>query len=155
MVLIPCLVGPAQQAVSTLPTTTDVADYKQMRDCILHTLNLSPEASRKQLREIVWSDYHHPLLTNKKIWVRWLRPVGRTAEQTVKAVMVQHYKSILPFKPKNWALCHQPATLEDTITLMEAYASMEASHYLMPKVWKQKGDMGEHGYQGMYERPRH
>lgn len=54
-------------------------------------------------------------------------------------MMEEHYTAILPFKPKNWVLCHQPSMLEDTIALMEAYAAVEASLYLIPKAWQKKG----------------
>lgn len=45
-VLIPCLVGPAQQAVHTLPDMK-VTDYKRVRVAIL--LTFSPETYRRQL----------------------------------------------------------------------------------------------------------
>lgn len=41
-VLIPCLIGPAQQAVDTLPTQ-DLGDYKYVREAILQTLKLNLE----------------------------------------------------------------------------------------------------------------
>lgn len=44
-VLIPCLVGTAQQAIDTLPTG-DVADYWKAQDVSRQTLNLSAEAYR-------------------------------------------------------------------------------------------------------------
>lgn len=42
-VLIPCLIGPAQQAVDTL-SPTNLTDYARVRAAILQTLNLSPKA---------------------------------------------------------------------------------------------------------------
>lgn len=54
--------------------------------------------------------------------------------------MVKHYTTILPFKPPNWVLYPQPATLEEVISLMETYASAEAGLYLIPKACKKKGN---------------
>lgn len=34
----------------------------------------------------------------------------------------------------NWVLCHQPATLEEAVVLMEAYASTEVGLYIIPKI---------------------
>lgn len=51
----------------------------------------------------------------------------------MELVLVERYVAILPFKPRNWVLCHQLATLEEAVTLMEAYASAEAGLYLFPK----------------------
>lgn len=45
----------------------------------------------------------------------------------------------------NWVLCHQPATLEEAITLMEAYTSAEAGLYLMPCSWKKGGTKSSRG----------
>lgn len=56
----------------------------------------------------------------------------QTAEQIVEAIVVEHYMSILLFKPKNWVLCHQPATLEEAIVLMEAYTSAKAGDLWPP-----------------------
>lgn len=63
----------------------------------------------------------------------WLQQETLTKEQILEAVVVEHYTAILPLKPKNWVLCHQPGTLEEATALMEAYTSVEASLYLMPK----------------------
>lgn len=51
-------------------------------------------------------------------------------------MMVEHYIDILPFKSPQRVMCHQPATLEEAVVLMEAYASVAARAYLIPKVWK-------------------
>lgn len=53
---------------------------------------------------------------------------------------MEHYISILPFKTKNWVMCHQLATLEEAVVLMEMYALVEAGAYLIPKVWKGQQD---------------
>lgn len=53
--------------------------------------------------------------------------------------MVEHYTAILPFKRKNWVLCHQSATVENAIAL-EVYVATEARLYLIPKAWKKKGN---------------
>lgn len=54
-------------------------------------------------------------------------------------MIVKHYTTVLPFKPPNWVLCHQPGILEEAITLMEAYASTEPGLYLILKAWEKKG----------------
>lgn len=64
------------------------------------------------------------------------------AEQTVKAVMVETFPSILLFIPNNWVLCHQPSTLEGAIVVMEAYASAEEGLYLIPKAWRNEREDG-------------
>lgn len=62
--------------------------------------------------------------------------------------MVEHYTTILPFKPKKWVLCNCPMTLKDVILLMEVYASIEARMYLIPKAWRKKAETlpGETGH---------
>lgn len=72
----------------------------------------------------------------QEVGLCWLRPAVQTATQVEKEVLVEHYISVLPFKSKNWVMCHQPTTLEVTVTLMEVYALVEAVAYLIPKVWK-------------------
>lgn len=37
--------------------------------------------------------------------------------------MVEHYTTILQFKPKNWVLCGPPTTLEDTIAFYWSYCT--------------------------------
>lgn len=44
-----------------------------------------------------------------------------TIAEVVEVLMVEYYPLTLPFKPKNWMMCHQPGTLEEAV-LMEAYA---------------------------------
>lgn len=55
-------------------------------------------------------------------------------------MLVEHFTATLPFKPKNWVLCHQPQSLEEAVMLMEAYGSAEVGLYLIPKSWKRKGE---------------
>lgn len=50
-VLIPCLIGLAQQAMDTLPMQ-DLTDYKKVRVAILQMLKLSSETYWCRFREI-------------------------------------------------------------------------------------------------------
>lgn len=68
----------------------------------------------------------------------------QTATQVAEAVLVEHYITMLPFKPKNGVMCHQSASLEEAVVLMEAYASVEVGAYLFPKTWKGQREEG-HG----------
>lgn len=52
--------------------------------------------------------------------------------------MIEYYTVILSFKTQNWVLCNHPSILADAIDLMEAYATVEAGLYLIPKAWKKK-----------------
>lgn len=45
-------------------------------------------------------------------------------ENNIKAVSVEYYVALLPFKPKRWVTYHR--TLEDAINLVEVYMSAEA-----------------------------
>lgn len=87
-------------------------------------------------------DFHPRLIAQKiraaGLW--WLCPAVQSAAQVVEAVLVEHDLSILPFKPPNWVVCHQPATLKELVVLMEVYASAEAGVYLNPKAWKGRMD---------------
>lgn len=65
-ILIPCLVGPSQQAVDHL-APAEVTDYTKVRDAILQTLNLTPEAHGRRLQEVVFGPDFHPTLTAQKI----------------------------------------------------------------------------------------
>lgn len=68
-------------------------------------------------------------------------------EQILEVIRVEHYTAMLLFKPKN---C-EPATLEEAIMLMEAYASSEAGLYLIPKAWR-KGTHKAPPMEGQVER---
>lgn len=59
-------------------------------------------------------------------------------EQILEVIMVEHYTAILPFRPPNWVLCNQPETLEEAITLMEAYALAETSFLTCSKGMKEE-----------------
>lgn len=66
----------------------------------------------------------------QKVWAecwRWLHLVMELVAQMVEAVLVEHYIAILPFKPKNWVMCHQPTTLDEAVAPMEAYVSRSGS----------------------------
>lgn len=120
MVLIPCLICPAQQAVVTV-ALADLNDYDKVLAAILKTLHLSPEAYRRRLREIDFGPAYQTRAIGQQIraaGLRWLRPDAQSKEQIVEAVLVEHFTAILPFKPKNWVLCHQPNTSEEAIMLM-------------------------------------
>lgn len=143
IVLIPCLIGPAQQAVDTLPAS-DLNDSPKMNATILQMLNLSPKVYRRRLCEIDFGPDFQPHLVGQQIraaGLRWLRPNTQTKEQTVVSVLAEHYIAILPFKPKNWVLCNEPAILEEAVTLIEAYASAEAGLYFILKSWKHKAEL--------------
>lgn len=141
-VLISCLIGPAQQAVDAVPLA-DLNDYDKIRTAILKMLNLNPEAYRRCLHKISFGPDYQLCAVVQQIraaGLRWLHPESQTKEQVIKAILVEHFTMILPFKRKNWVLCHQPDTLEEVIMLMEAYASAEAAVYLIPRSWKRKAE---------------
>lgn len=149
MVHMSHLIGPTQQAVDTLPAS-DLNNYVKVRVAILHTLNLSHKAYRRWLRKIEFGPDYYPHLIGQKIQVAslWcLRPLTQTKEQIVEALMIEHYTTLLPFKPKNWVLCHNPSTLEKMIALMEAYASVKAGMYLINWSWKKKEEAHGSGAQ--------
>lgn len=90
-IIIPCLVGPVQQAMDTLL----MSDYKMARDAILQNLNLIPEAYQQSSQEMEFSQDYHPRLTGQKmraVNMRWLELAVRSAEQIIKAVRVEHYR---------------------------------------------------------------
>lgn len=146
----------SQQAVGTR-TMDDLGNYRKVRDAILQTLHLSPEAYRRRLCKIEYGPDYHPRLIGQRIQAAclwWLRPEVSTKEQIIEGICVEHYTAVLPFKPKNWVACHQPATLEDAIVLIEAYMSAKADHYLLPKAWKitpEKRPQGLWGHSGELE----
>lgn len=49
--MIPCLIGPALEAVDALPAA-DLPDFQKVKRAILQILNINPEAYWKQLREV-------------------------------------------------------------------------------------------------------
>lgn len=123
--------------------STDLNDYARLRAAILQTFNLSPEAYRRWLRDIDFGPDYHPRLFVQQIQAEgllWLCPNSQSREQIVEAVLVEYYVTILPFKPNSWVLCHKLANLEEAIGLMEAYSSVEAGMYFIPKSWKSRGD---------------
>lgn len=96
----------------------EVVDYGRVKKVILQTLNLSPEAYHRQLREVTFGQDYHLRLTMQKIraaGLLWLHPAVQMAVQVVETILVEHYIPILPFKRKNWLMCHQPATLEEAV----------------------------------------
>lgn len=97
-ILIPCLIGPAQQAVDTLPLQ-DLPDYKKVKVYVLQTLNLNPEAYHCRLQEIECGLDYHPQLMGQKIkstCLKWLHPTEHTAEEGAKMVCVKHDVDLLP-----------------------------------------------------------
>lgn len=64
-VLILCLIGLAQQAIDTLPPG-DLADYEKVQPAILQTLNRSPKAYLRCLRQREFRPDYHPHLTVQK-----------------------------------------------------------------------------------------
>lgn len=71
-------------------------------------LNLSPEAYRRRLREIEFGPDYQPQAIGQKIravGLRWLRPESHSKEQLIEAILVEHFTTILPFKPQNCVLC--------------------------------------------------
>lgn len=66
-VLIPCLIGPAQQAIDTL-LTQDLGNYKKVQEAILQTLNLSPKGYRQCLREIEFGPDYLARLSSAPNW---------------------------------------------------------------------------------------
>lgn len=84
-VLIPCPIGPAQQAVDMAPLA-DLNNYDKNHTAILQMLNLSPEVYRRRLREIDFGPDYQPRTIGQQIravGLRWLRPEARTKEQVV------------------------------------------------------------------------
>lgn len=49
----------------------------------------------------------------------------------MEAICIKHYVPLLTFKLKCWVMCHQPQTLEDAISLLEAYMLVKAGVHLM------------------------
>lgn len=65
-VLIPYPIGPAQQAMDTLPTTYPLTTYT-IKAVILQMLNISLEAYQHWLWEIEFGPDYHPQLTGQQI----------------------------------------------------------------------------------------
>lgn len=155
--LILCLIGLVQQEVDTVPEA-DLNDYTKVCAAILQTLNLSPEAYRPRLHKTEFGPDYRPRVIGQKIraaGLQWLCLDIQTKEQIVKPILVEHYTVISPFKPQNWVLCHQPTTLEDVVTLMEAYASMENGMYLIHKRKKKpRGPYKGEGQEAQVGAPR-
>lgn len=71
-VLIPCLIGPAQQTVDTVPLA-ELNDYAKVHKAIMQMFNLNPEAYRQRLREIEFSLDYQLKTIGQKIRVAGLR----------------------------------------------------------------------------------
>lgn len=65
-ILIPCLIGPAQQAVDTHPLQ-DLCDYKKVKIAVLQILNLNPESYGRCLCKIEFGSDYQPNLIRQKI----------------------------------------------------------------------------------------
>lgn len=121
-VLTLCLIGPAQQAMDSLPLQ-DLPNFHKVKKAMLQTLNLNPEAYQWRLWEIEFgTNYQSRLIAQriKNTCLKWLCPSERTAEEVAQDVCMEHYVTLLPYKPKRWVTCHQPQILEDALLLMEA-----------------------------------
>lgn len=99
VVLIPCLIGLAQQAVDTL-ATADLRNYRKVRDTILQTLNLSPEAYRRKLHKIEFGPDYHPRLIGQWIRAACLRSrVSDASGQVSRGGPLQHMSIVTdPFE---------------------------------------------------------
>lgn len=60
----------------------------------------------------------------------------QTAVHVSEVVLGKHYITIPPFNLPNWVMCHQLATLEEAVVLMEAYTLAVVGAYLVLKAWK-------------------
>lgn len=131
-VLKPYLIGVAQEAVQKL-SIANLNDYDTLRASIMKTLNPTPEVYCRRLWEIEFGPPYQPWAIGQQIRVVgrvWLRTESMTKEQIVEAVLVEHFTPILPFNPKSWLLCPQPAKLEEAVIMMEAYACIDAGLHL-------------------------
>lgn len=82
-----CLVGPSQQVVGSL--SPEVTNYMKVHGAILQTLNLSPEAYCRHLRELTFGLNFHPRLSAQKLraaGLQWLCPAIQSLGQVVEAV---------------------------------------------------------------------
>lgn len=106
--------------------------------------NFSPKEYSQQ--EIVFNPSYQLWQTAQKIqdnYLRWLlRSAVKTVSEMAEVVMLEHYSSILPFKPKNWMMCHQPSTLEEAMVLIEAHTLTEAGAYLFPRFCRYAAEKG-------------
>lgn len=101
-ILIPCPIGPAQQAVDTLPLQ-DLPNFQKVKKAVLQMLNLNPKAYRRCLREIKFrTDYQPWIVTHrvKNMCWKWLQPSKQTAEEVAEDVCMEHYVALLPYKSK-------------------------------------------------------
>lgn len=83
--------GLVQQAVDTLPPQ-DLGHHKKVREAILQTLNLSPEAYHQCLCEIEFGLDYHPQLIGQCIWATCLRRLGpenHTKKEIIEAICVE------------------------------------------------------------------
>ncbi|XP_042329940.1 uncharacterized protein LOC121934032 [Sceloporus undulatus] len=131
LLLAPCLTGPAQEAVDTLPPT-DAKDYDRVKEVILHTLNISEDTYRRRLRELRWAPGLHPRTLGQKVKanaLRWLKPAVRSATEVAEQIMIEQYVMALPSSARNWVRCHRPQALDEAMLLMEAFATAEESEF--------------------------
>lgn len=118
----------------------EACDYIKVREAIVQILNSNPEAYHQLLHKLSFGSDYQPCLVAQKVQetcLQWLHTAVQTASQVIEQEMVQHYMSVLPLKPKNWVMCHQPTTLEEAMVLMEAYAGA----YLIPMAWKTQTEL--------------
>lgn len=144
-ILIPCLIGPAKQAVDSL-AIGDITDNDKVKSAILKMLNLIPEAYHRRLHNIKFRPGYQLQAIGQQIRVvgrRCLYPESMTKEQVAEAVLVEYFMAILPFNSQSWLLFQCPATLEKAAIMMEAYVPTHVGLHLIPKYLKHKYE--EHG----------
>ncbi|XP_072832968.2 uncharacterized protein LOC110090082 isoform X1 [Pogona vitticeps] len=126
--LTPCLTGLAQKVVEALDLG-EAADYDKVKQAILGTLNLSAEAYRKRFRELRLEPGRSPRAVGQEMKAnarRWLQPEMHFAEQVVELVVLEQLVTTLEPALRSWVTSQQPLTLEDAVTLLEAYWEAEA-----------------------------
>lgn len=129
-ILTPYLSGTAQTVVDILPVM-EAKDYEIVRKTILSTLNIIKETYRMRTREAVFSPKQGPRWLANVIranGMRWLKPTEGPMEEVVELVWMEQFMAAIPKNARNWVMCNDPRTLEETVKLMESFDTEGESH---------------------------
>ncbi|KAJ7341804.1 hypothetical protein JRQ81_007069 [Phrynocephalus forsythii] len=106
----------------------EALDYDKVKAAILKMLDVSEEAYHWKFGELRVKAGGNPRAVAqfmKANLLRWLKPTERSAYQLVVLIVLEQLVATLSASQKNWVIRHQAASVEEAVSLLEAFNAAE------------------------------